>query len=110
MTELEDVSHSPAVESFVRDHNRRTTAEVRKGQRWVRFRPADGADLDLVRKDRKALPFVRPGSMCFVLDVNPLTVRCGGDSLVLGMEYFLGSFIRVVEEDETLREQRRLAR
>ena len=47
---------------------------------------------------------------CFVLDVNPLMLRCGGDSVIFGMDYFLGSFIRIVEEDDWLRDQRRRAR
>jgi hypothetical protein len=107
MSAVDESSHSALMGEFIKAFNARSNPRVYSGHRWVRMRPPDADDLDMVSKDPRVTPFLRVGSSCSVIELKPLTVRCGGDSVIFSMEYFLTSFVRLVEEEEWRRDQSR---
>ena len=72
MSAVDEARFSPDIARFLQVFNQRVSPKVSAGTRWVRVRPADDEDFEMVREDSRMLPFVRPGAEALVTGIDSL--------------------------------------
>jgi hypothetical protein len=115
MDAITESRYSKAIGEFASEFNERAVGKPlssrSEGQRWVRIRPPDEEDFKMVREDPRTMPFTRVGSECIVTDVGfffvgydrrtcILTIQVGKNSLMVASDYFLSTFVRIVDGAE----------